>query len=256
MALIEENNQNSLDNFPSSWIISTIGECFFEIKNGTTMTQNKTGRGIPVSRIETIQSYTFDLSRVQHVDNISKDVLEAYRYKMGDIALSHINSYEHVGKTALYEGEPKQFIHGMNLLRLRFGHSYILPKYAHYFMQTEFFRQEVRSRVSHAVNQVSINQKNLSLVPIIIAPFNEQYRIVNKLDKLFYKINICRIRLSQISLVDGKSFINRLTQSVLAKAFRGELVPQDPNDEPASVLLERIRAEKAKHVIKKKGNKK
>ena len=39
------------------------------------------------------------------------------------------------------------------------------------------------------------------------------------------------------------------------KAFWGELVPQDPNDEPASVLLEKIMAEKAKHVIKRKGNK-
>jgi archaellum component FlaD/FlaE len=42
----------------------------------------------------------------------------------------------------------------------------------------------------------------------------------------------------------AKSYIDQLTQSILAKAFRGELVPQDPNDEPASVLLERIRAER------------
>jgi len=48
------------------------------------------------------------------------------------------------------------------------------------------------------------------------------------------------------------SYLNKLNQSILAKAFRGELVPQDPNDEPASVLLERIRAEREKLNTKKK----
>jgi type I restriction enzyme S subunit len=46
--------------------------------------------------------------------------------------------------------------------------------------------------------------------------------------------------------IRAANLTNKLDQSILAKAFRGELVPQDPNDEPASVLLERIRAERAK----------
>lgn len=48
--------------------------------------------------------------------------------------------------------------------------------------------------------------------------------------------------------------MDKLTQSILAKAFRGELVPQEQNDEPASFLLEKIRAEKLKHVPKKREN--
>jgi len=48
----------------------------------------------------------------------------------------------------------------------------------------------------------------------------------------------------------AKSYIDNLTQSLLAKAFRGELVPQDPNDEPASVLLERIKEDRARTVTK------
>ena len=47
--------------------------------------------------------------------------------------------------------------------------------------------------------------------------------------------------------------MDKLTQSILAKAFRGELVPQDPNDEPASVLLERIKVERAKQDQKRRG---
>ena len=51
----------------------------------------------------------------------------------------------------------------------------------------------------------------------------------------------------------AKAFVDKLTQSILAKAFKGELVPQDPNDEPASVLLERIKAERAKQAPKSRG---
>ena len=53
-----------------------------------------------------------------------------------------------------------------------------------------------------------------------------------------------------------ESSLNSMTQSILAKAFRGELVPQDPNDEPASVLLERIRAERAQADAARKASKK
>jgi type I restriction enzyme, S subunit len=48
----------------------------------------------------------------------------------------------------------------------------------------------------------------------------------------------------------AKAVVDKLTQSILAKAFRGELVPQDPNDEPASELLERIREERARRRAK------
>jgi type I restriction enzyme S subunit len=146
------------------------------------------------------------------------ETVETYRYRLGDIAFSHINSYEHVGKTALYEGVPTTFIHGMNLLRLRFGHDEIEPKFAHLFMQMNFFREEVRKRVGHAVNQVSINQKNLAEVPFIVAPLGEQRRIVTKLEKLLAKVDACQQRLAKIPIL-----LKRFRQSVLAAACSGRV---------------------------------
>jgi type I restriction enzyme S subunit len=55
---------------------------------------------------------------------------------------------------------------------------------------------------------------------------------------------------------EAKAYLDQLDQSILAKAFRGELVPQNPNDEPASVLLERIRTERAKREAEAKAVKK
>jgi type I restriction enzyme, S subunit len=202
-----------MKDLPKEWILSTIGECFFEIRNGTTIQQNKEKKGLPVSRIETIQNGGFALDRVRHIEHIEDEQINLFRYQIGDIAFSHINSYEHAGKTALYQGYPEIFIHGMNLLRLRLDHAHIDPKYAYLFMQSSFFRQEVRQRVNHAVNQVSINQTNLSKVPFIIAPLNEQRRIVAKLEKILAKVNNCQQRLERIPTI-----LKRFRQSVLAAA--------------------------------------
>jgi len=103
------------DALPSSWAESTVGECSLEVRNGTTATQNTDGKGLPVSRIETIQNNRFDLERIRHIETLPGQALATFRYRLGDIAFSHINSYEHVGKTALYEGEPEIFIHGNEL---------------------------------------------------------------------------------------------------------------------------------------------
>jgi type I restriction enzyme S subunit len=76
-------------------------------------------------------------------------------------------------------------------------------------------------------------------LPIPLAPIAEQQEIVNRVQHLFKTADQIEQRYQK-----AKSYIDQLTQSILAKAFRGELVPQDPNDEPASVLVERIRAER------------
>ncbi|KTT59963.1 specificity determinant HsdS [Pseudomonas oryzihabitans] len=68
----------------------------------------------------------------------------------------------------------------------------------------------------------------------------EQTEIVRRVEQLFAFADQLESRVRA-----AQARIDRLTQSILAKAFRGELVPQDPNDEPASVLLERIKAQRA-----------
>jgi len=78
---------------------------------------------------------------------------------------------------------------------------------------------------------------NLCEIKIPIAPVEEQLK-AEKILKVFSEINSRKVKVLNL--------LNKLSQSVLAKAFRGELVPQDPNDEPAEKLLERIMAEKAK----------
>jgi type I restriction enzyme, S subunit len=85
------------------------------------------------------------------------------------------------------------------------------------------------------IDQVKLSQQNLNLIPLPIPPKEEQVEIVKRVEALFAKADA--IEEQYLSL---KEKIEKLPQALLAKALRGELVPQDENDEPASVLLERI----------------
>jgi type I restriction enzyme S subunit len=81
----------------------------------------------------------------------------------------------------------------------------------------------------------------LKELPIPYPLLAEQKEIVRRVEALFKTADTLEAR-----YLKAKAHVDKLTQSILAKAFSGELVPQDPNDEPASVLLERIRAEREK----------
>jgi type I restriction enzyme S subunit len=84
---------------------------------------------------------------------------------------------------------------------------------------------------------LSLVQVRRFAVPI--APFEEQDDLVSRLDRSFAKLE----RIATAARSEGER-LDEMDRTILAKAFRGELVPQDPNDEPASLLLDRIRSER------------
>ena len=110
------------------------------------------------------------------------------------------------------------------------------PSYVEFFLRTA--RDELTA-FAPATAQKNINLETLSRIQLPMAPLDEQREIVDRIEKAFSWID----RLAT-ETTNARKLIDHLDQAVMAKAFRGELVPQDPNDEPASVLLERIQAEK------------
>lgn len=103
---------------------------------------------------------------------------------------------------------------------------------------------------SKEVARKTLNLKELSELPVPVPPKEVQDATVRRVEQLFAFADQLEARVSAT-----QKRIDTLTQSLLAKAFRGELVPQDPNDEPASVLLERIRAQRAAAPKPKRGRK-
>ena len=96
-------------------------------------------------------------------------------------------------------------------------------------------------------NLASINLTKLSAFPVPLLPLPEQHRIVAEIERRLSVADEIEKTIDQ-SLKQAE----RMRQSILKRAFEGKLVSQDPNDEPASVLLERIKTEKAKREAEKR----
>lgn len=113
----------------------------------------------------------------------------------------------------------------------------LVPKFLMYALMAE--GENIR-KFGKGTTHTTIYFPEIRALHICLAPLEEQHEIVRCIDAAFAKIDRLAAEAERaLELTD------RLDQKILAKAFRGELVPQDPNDEPASVLLERIRAELA-----------
>jgi len=114
-----------------------------------------------------------------------------------------------------------------------------VAEYVEYFVRVA---KADLSTFAPATAQKNINIAILNEVSVPFPPLPEQKEIVCRVEALFTLADQLEARYQK-----AKAHIDRLTQSILAKAFRGELVPQDENDEPASMLLERIRAQRAEN---------
>lgn len=112
----------------------------------------------------------------------------------------------------------------------------VCSKYLLHFMRSEIFRVEFFKGETGGVNQGNVGTKHIQSCPIKVPPIEEQTEIVRLIEQYFALADTL-----EKHLADAKARVDNLTQSILAKAFRGELVPQDPNDEPADKLLERIK---------------
>jgi len=119
-----------------------------------------------------------------------------------------------------------------------FNEDAIYPKYGFYYCKT---LKEWLHSVASATTVPIVNKMRFSQAPIAVPPILEQKRIVVKVEALFGESKTAREALDKVPVL-----LRRFRQSVLAKAFRGELTPRDPNDEPAQKLLERIRQKRKK----------
>ncbi|WP_052742124.1 restriction endonuclease subunit S [Kiloniella litopenaei] len=159
-----------------------IDDCFEFVRNGMNIRQSKEANGLPVTRIETISDGSIDLTRVGYAGLEERDA-EKWILQTGDILFSHINSVEHVGKCALYEGSPTPLVHGMNLLCLRPKKEILYPPYAKWTLKSSLFRSKILPFINKAVNQASLSTKNLKSIEMQLPPLDEQKRIAAILDQ-------------------------------------------------------------------------
>ncbi|MEZ0208738.1 MAG: restriction endonuclease subunit S, partial [Candidatus Paceibacterota bacterium] len=141
-----------------------------------------------------------------------------------------------LGRGWVWEGQIAKCSFQNHVFRARLYDKANQPKYISWWGNSCGLDYFLRAG-KQTTNLASINKSMLSSLPISLPSAEEQTEIVRRVESLF----ACADRLEARYAI-ARNQIEKLTPSLLAKAFRGELAPQDPNDEPASALLERIRA--------------
>ena len=120
----------------------------------------------------------------------------------------------------------------------------IVPKYLYYYLQSPLFVSIFKSKTTGLIGGVSIN--TIKELFFAIPPLEEQKRIVSYIEDIFRIIDLIEKNQNDYTVL-----VDVLRKAILQSAIQGTLVEQDENDEPASILLERIRAEKKAQLGKK-----
>jgi len=206
---------------PEGWVKTSYGDLLFSASNGVGGVQNKSGLGIPVSRIETIANEEVDFSRIGFLEHYDVEKIAKHKLNSGDILFSHINSPVHLGKTALFTDSDRELYHGINLLRIVVNRELILPEIFNYHCKYSRAIGVFSLNAQHAVNQSSLNQKKLFSFVCNLPSIAEQKVIVDKLDTLLAQVDSIKARLEQIPQI-----LKRFRQVVLASAVSGKLTEE------------------------------
>lgn len=229
-------------DIPSTWMQVKLGELIERIQAG----KNFECPSIPVTSetvgLVKISAVTWDKFNPKETKTVldKKMVNEELFIQKGDFLISRANTIELVGSSVIVDEMIYRIMLSDKVWRVEFNN--VLKLYVHFFLKSRIGRDEIESRATgNQASMRNISQKAFHDIDFPLPPLEEQKEIVRQVEKLFALADKVEEHFQK-----AKARMDALAQSVLAKAFRGELVPQDPDDEPAEKLLQRIEEEKAK----------
>ena len=214
---------------PSGWVGTIVDNIAPSILYGINESAKTTGK-YKLLRITDIQENYVNWNYVPFTD-YDEDKAKSYLLKDGDIVFARTGAT--VGKSYLVEGINQETLYASYLIRVQ-PSKYILTKYVKLFFESNYYWEQIKLN-SVGIGQPNVNGTILGKLNIPIPPFTEQQRIVEEIERWFKLIDII-----EQGKTDLQSTIKQAKNKILDLAIHGKLVPQDPNDEPASELLKRI----------------
>lgn len=152
-----------------------VNELFESIRNGRNVKQFDQKGKYRVTRIQTISDATVNLEKTKWTNDV---VPEDYFMQEGDILLSHINSIEHLAKSAIYKGITEPVVHGANLIRFKPDKTKVIPEFISAIFKSQIFIDTAKSFAQKAVNQASLRVADLKSIQIPLPPLSIQEEIV------------------------------------------------------------------------------
>ncbi|MDE0001141.1 MAG: restriction endonuclease subunit S [Rhodospirillaceae bacterium] len=226
---------------PHGWMTVPLGLTIVDPIYGTS---KKCGYGLGATSVLRIPNIRLGYIDPSDLKSATFDEKESAKFSLqeGDVLIIRSNgSLSIVGKPAIVLRQHTAYLFAGYIIRIRPISGSILPKYLLYLMMEPNVRVQIETKAKSTSGVNNISAKELQELNVPICSPAEQAELVRLLDT----------RLEAAELLDREIDANlaradALRQSILRKAFAGQLVPQDPDDEPASALLERIQAGRAK----------
>ena len=234
-----------LDVLPKGWSWKRVGEVA-DVAGGLTKHAERrqaSERIVPLVSVAAVQLRAIAVDRVSEIGLLPEDG-DTGKLIPGDVLVVEGNgSLAHIGRVALWSDEVPEARHQNHIIRLRPRD--VVPKFLLEWMASPLGRDAIVAEATSASGLYTLSLSKVARLPIPVPPLDVQRRIVAKLDELLAKSRAAREQLEAVP-----SLVEKYRQSVLAAAFRGDLTAdwrkKNPNVEPASKLLERIRLERRK----------
>ena len=227
----------ALPQLPEGWAWANFEQLTSVIRNGySKRPQGETGT--PILRISAVRPMAVNLEDIRWVD--SKENLSDFQIHPGDLLFTRYNGNPaFVGVCGVVPDGIRDTLHPDKLIRAALVQSDTMPAFVQVVANVGISREFLNQRVRTTAGQSGISGTDLKAIPIPLPPLAEQRRIVAEVER-----RLSVIQQAEAAVEASLARAERLRQSILNQAFSGKLVPQDPGDEPASALLERIRAER------------
>ena len=228
---------SDLPRLPEGWAWATVGQLSDRIEYGTSQKAGSGESGIPVLRMGNIQNGSIDFSDLKYLPSGHPESVKT-SLRHGDLLFNRTNSPELVGKSAVYKDRFPTACFASYLIRVAFVGD-ASPDYVCTYINSDHGRRYISTVRSQQVGQANVNGTKLAAMPLAFPPLAEQRRIVAEVER-----RLSVIQQAETAVEASLQRAERLRQSILKRVFSGQLVPQDSDDEPASALLERIRAQR------------
>lgn len=230
-----------------------------ELRNGLSSKPNESGVGHPILRISSVRAGHVDQNDIRFLE-CSESELNRHKLQGGDLLFTRYNgSLEFVGVCGLLKKlQHQNLLYPDKLIRARLTKD-ALPEYIEIFFSSPSARNAMMNCVKTTSGQKGISGKDIKSQVVLLPPVKEQAEIVRRVEQLFAYADTIEKQVN-----NALARVNNLTQSILAKAFRGELTAQWRAENPdlisgensAAALLEKIKAERAASGGKKASRKK
>lgn len=223
---------------PDGWCWATVDQLSQQVRNGYSLKPDASA-GVPILRISAVRSFALDLNDVRFLSGEPTDYVDSL-IQPGDLLFTRYNGTRSlVGVCAVVPAIDRKIVHPDKLIRARPVRALDSPAFIALAANVGGSRAFIERRIRTTAGQAGVSGGDVKALPVPFPRRAEQEVIVETVEDQLSVIDHVEADV-EAKLKSAQS----LRQAILRHAFTGQLVPQDPNDEPASELLKRIAAER------------